>query len=67
MRKEIICKYITIDDKEFGNEKDARVHEISLRYKRELANIDHKLLVDMNYIKFLQLMNWIRYFIIIDT
>ena len=42
MRKEIICKYITIDGKEFSNEKDARVHEISLRYKRELANIDHK-------------------------
>ena len=44
MRKEIICKYITIDGKEFGNEKDARVHEISLRYKRELANIDHKII-----------------------
>ena len=42
MRKEIIYKYITIDGEEFNNEKDARVHEITLRYKRDLENIEYK-------------------------
>ena len=44
MKKEIIYKYITIDGKEFDNEKDARVYEISLRYKRDLETIDHKII-----------------------